>query len=204
MDKILRIEITNNLIEFFLVDEDGEINDYSLNNHHSYFLDIQFDENTYKICTGNENGRKGLIIEFVSEIIENPESYTTYQVEFCGKEYQLTGECLLAIILNELISNSKKQLEDDKIERIEVEIMSDNDINVPLIAYLRIKSALKYIEYDNIETYCCYSEDTTSEEENDYEDYGFDSVEENIPPPPQNNQQLLFTNSTIKSSLTNR
>ena len=40
-------------------------------------------------------------------------------------------------------------------------------------------------------------------EENDYEDYGFDSIEENIPP-PQNNQQLLFTNSTpIFGNITN-
>ena len=75
--------------------------------------------------------------EFVSEIIDNPESYTTYQI-------QLTGECLLAILLNELISNSYKQLEKDDIERIEV--------GVPLISYLRIKEVLNYIEYDKLST----------------------------------------------------
>ena len=165
----LKIEITNNLIEFFLIVNDDEVRDYFLNNHHSYFLDIQFFESIFKICTGNKTNTEGLITEFVSEIIENPESYTTYKIQFCGKEYQLTGECLLAIVLNELITNSKKQLEQDYIDNIDVEINTD-EVDVPLIAYLRIKEALKYIEYNNLETYCYYSEDTTSEEETDYEE----------------------------------
>ena len=170
MSKELRIEIKRESIEFFLIVNDEDPIEYSINGNYFYFLDIQFFENTYRVCTGNTTETNGLITEFVSEIIENPESYTTYQVQFCGKEYQMTGEYLLAIILNELITSSKNQLEKDEIQQIEVEIMSDDDINVPLIAYLRIKSALKYIEYDNLETYCCYSEDTTSEEENDYEE----------------------------------
>ena len=168
MNKILCIDIIKDFLQFsFIENEEDEPTDFFINGQCFFTIDILFMNNIYKISTGNSNTKtQELITEFVSEIIQNPENYTTYTVQFCDKEYQLTGECLLAIILNHLIQISLKQT---KINQIQVEINSD-EINIPLISYLRIKNALKFIEFENLEVFCNYEEEVSMEEEEENEE----------------------------------
>ena len=161
MTKILGIEITNNLLEFTLIDDEEEIK-YFIDGQQLHFIDIQFKQNTFKVCSGNEIETEGLITQFVSEIISNPQSYKTYTIQFCGKEYELTGECLLAIVMNEFI---QKILKETKIDEISVEIVSNEDVKVPMISYLRIKNALKFIGFETLETFCNYEDEEVTEDE---------------------------------------
>ena len=163
MSTTLKFIITNNLVEFLLIDNENENElNFKINHQSSFLLDIQFDENTFKVCTGNEEGRKGLITNFVSEVFEHPENYTTYKIQFNGKEYELTGECLLAIVLKELIETASKET---KFDQIEVEIVNENE-TVSTIAYLRIKNALKFLENENLEIYRTVEDNETEEDEN--------------------------------------
>ena len=167
MNTTLHFKIVNDFVEFYLFEDEDEEIEYSIDGYHSLVLDIQFNGNEYKICTGNDNC-EGLINNIVSEIIQNPQHYTTYTIQFNAKEYELTGECILAIIFNELIQKVMKQ---KQIDYVEIEISSNDDKHVPLISYLRIKNAFNLIGLNNLNTYCDYEgEELSSEEEDEYDE----------------------------------
>ena len=59
---------------------------------------IEFDEEEMKI--GKETNKKQEIKNVYKEIYENPQNIKLYKIEYDKKEYEITGEVIMAIILN--------------------------------------------------------------------------------------------------------
>ena len=141
MTHTLLIEITiqgQEFVELSLVDNFAEIDEdniqpLQINGKQAHLLTIQFNEKMYSIGTDTPDS----ISQIITEIIQNPNGYKLYTILFNGKEYQLTGECLLAIILHELFKCVQNK---EKIQSVELNI--ETEVDIPLVSYSRTSSCV--------------------------------------------------------------
>ena len=110
-----------------------------------YPCSISFENDKILICQENDLNS----IKFINDIINNPEKFKEYSIQYQQQEYIVIAEVLLALIVNEF----KKKIEKEYIiEETQIMIPTDNFRSIH-----RIKTALKSIglksfifnEFDN-------------------------------------------------------
>ena len=95
--------------------------------------------------------------------MEDPENYKLYSIQCCNKEYEVIGEVLFALVINEFISKVEKEF---IISEIIIELPNDNDQ-----ALSRIQQSLNILrEKENEIIHLKLDEDISEEEINEEED----------------------------------
>ena len=138
-----KIQITNNYLLYCSVINE---NDDQIQIHlpdqkeEGYTPCIIFNTNTIEICKLNENS-----IHFIQHWIENPDDYSSQQIVYQGKEYNVLPEVLFAIIILEFKTIVEKEY---VIRETIVEIPSERGK-----CYVRIQTSLESIEMNEVEAY---------------------------------------------------
>ena len=103
-----------------------------------YQMELCFDANKISLSQNGNNS-----IPFIQDLIENPNDFKVYNIVFQEKEYNIIGEVLFALLVNEF----KKQIEKDFIiDKVIIELPRQNKI-----ANSRILTALDSIGLTNID-----------------------------------------------------
>ena len=76
------------------------------NKQEEYPVTISSDNNKIMVCEENENS-----IHFIDDLMQQPENYKMYDIEFQGKFYSVIAEVLFALIISEF----KEQIEKEYI-----------------------------------------------------------------------------------------
>ena len=126
----LQITYTNTLKEEKLIQFDH-------NKQEEYPVTISFDNNKITVCEENENS-----IHFIDDLMQQPENYKMYDIEFQGKSYSVIAEVLFALIINSFAEEVEKEYD---IEDVKLNIPSKNEK-----LFLRIKIALQSIGLNGI------------------------------------------------------
>ena len=91
---------------------------FDQNKQEEYPVTISFDNNKITVCEENENS-----IHFIEDLVQQPENYKMYDIEFQGKSYAVIAEVLFALIISEF----KEQIEKEYIiEETIVQLPSDS------------------------------------------------------------------------------
>ena len=104
-------ETTNSLNRTFKINIQHNSNEYKLQcsiidnlNHEETKIKIQ-DKEEYSLqftLDGNN-------IDFMNDLINNPEEYKLYSIHYFKKEYSVVAEVLFALILDEIVKKVKKE-----------------------------------------------------------------------------------------------
>ena len=96
----LKIELTATTITVSIINKDKkEIPIQLRENQTTYPLNIWFNKNEIVVCQQQQN--ENAISGFLEEIFNNPSEYKTYDIEYQGKKYEVLGETLLALIIQQ-------------------------------------------------------------------------------------------------------
>ena len=126
----LQITYTNTLKEEKLIQFDH-------NKQEEYPVTISFDNNKITVCEENESS-----IHFIDDLMQQPENYKMYDIEFQGKSYSVIAEVLFALIINSFAEEVEKEYD---IEDVKLNIPSNNQKFIS-----RIKISLKSIGFNAI------------------------------------------------------
>ena len=101
----LQISYTNTLKEEKIIQFDH-------NKQEEYPVTISFDNNKITVCEENENS-----IHFIDDLMQQPENYKMYNIEFQGKSYSVIAEVLFALIINSFAEEVEKEhdIENEKL-----------------------------------------------------------------------------------------
>ena len=142
MNVTIKITITKDYqLQVKLIDFQNKETIVKLSQEHQfdyYTPSISFDKNFIRICAQNESA-----IHFMKKWMEQPEDYSTYQIEYQKREYKLLPEMLFTIIINEFMQPVSREY---IIENIEYEIPTDD-----FTANQRMKISLNIINIDDEE-----------------------------------------------------
>ena len=103
----LTIEITqqNTICCSYIDSQKKETVIYLQNQHQKYIpLTLSFCDNKIIIGEQHENG-----IEFMQDLLTNPQEFKTYQFTYQNKEYNVIAEVLFALIVNEFKHQIEKE-----------------------------------------------------------------------------------------------
>ena len=75
-----------------------------------YDCSIQFDRNEIVCCSTSEEEEKEGSIKFVNDMISQPREMKKYNIKYQEKEYEVIGEVLLALIVNEFKKKAEKEM----------------------------------------------------------------------------------------------
>ena len=96
--------ITDETIKVSVISDDKEIPVKLKGNQEEYPCSISFENNKIHICQNNQNS-----IHFIRDMINNPNEFKEYSIQYQEKEYNVIAEVLLALIVNEFKKKIEKE-----------------------------------------------------------------------------------------------